>query len=120
MTKEIEFERAVICGCTRIVHKFKVTIYEDRYKLFAYKANVMTGLAAEVKTFKELNELKKYLAKIYEIPAKRFMQLINGETYEIGKNENGEQYIKFLFCGMKSYHPKDVEHKYCGNCHKFL
>ena len=23
-------------------------------------------------------------------------------------------------CGMTSYHPKDVEHKYCGNCHKFL
>jgi hypothetical protein len=20
-------------------------------------------------------------------------------------------------CGMTSYHPKDVEHGYCGNCH---
>jgi hypothetical protein len=22
-------------------------------------------------------------------------------------------------CGMTSYHPKDVEHAYCGNCHEY-
>lgn len=22
-------------------------------------------------------------------------------------------------CGMTSYHPKDVEHRYCGNCHQY-
>ena len=22
-------------------------------------------------------------------------------------------------CNMTSYHPKDIEHKYCGNCHVF-
>jgi len=22
-------------------------------------------------------------------------------------------------CGMTSYHPKDVEHRYCGNCYQF-
>lgn len=22
-------------------------------------------------------------------------------------------------CGMTSYHPEDVRHKYCGNCHEF-
>ncbi len=21
-------------------------------------------------------------------------------------------------CGMTSYHPDDVKHEYCGNCHK--
>lgn len=32
---------------------------------------------------------------------------------------NGQQGIKCLDCGLTSYHPKDIEHKYCGNCHKF-
>lgn len=22
-------------------------------------------------------------------------------------------------CKMTSYHPKDIEYKYCGNCHNF-
>jgi len=40
-------------------------------------------------------------------------------TYEIGKNEKGERYIKCLTCGMASYHPQDIAHLYCGKCHKF-
>lgn len=28
--------------------------------------------------------------------------------------------ITCLVCGMTSYNPNDVKHKYCGNCHKFL
>lgn len=27
--------------------------------------------------------------------------------------------IKCGTCGMTSWHPKDVEYRYCGNCHKF-
>ena len=27
--------------------------------------------------------------------------------------------IQCLVCGMTSYHPKDVEHLYCGKCHRF-
>ena len=27
--------------------------------------------------------------------------------------------ITCLTCGRTSYHPKDVENKYCGYCHKF-
>lgn len=27
--------------------------------------------------------------------------------------------IKCLKCGMTSYNPNDVRHKYCGNCHEF-
>ena len=27
--------------------------------------------------------------------------------------------IKCLKCGMVSYHPGDVEHRYCGYCHEF-
>jgi len=23
-------------------------------------------------------------------------------------------------CGMTSYHPEDIQHRYCGNCHEFL
>lgn len=22
-------------------------------------------------------------------------------------------------CGMVSYHPKDIEHRYCGKCHAY-
>jgi len=22
-------------------------------------------------------------------------------------------------CGMESYHAKDIQHRYCGNCHQF-
>ena len=37
-------------------------------------------------------------------------------TYEIV--EDGEA-IRCLKCEMTSWHYKDVEHKYCGNCHMF-
>lgn len=37
-------------------------------------------------------------------------------THEIVE---GGRAIKCLKCGMTSWHPKDVEHLYCGNCHRF-
>lgn len=42
--------------------------------------------------------------------------------YEVGKNENGEEYIIHHKegCERKSYHPEDIKHKYCAVCHKFL
>jgi len=40
-------------------------------------------------------------------------------TYEIGTDENDNAYIKCLICERKSYHSKDIEHRYCGNCHRF-
>ena len=36
--------------------------------------------------------------------------------YEIA--EDGRA-IKCLKCEMVSWHPEDVRHRYCGNCHKF-
>lgn len=38
------------------------------------------------------------------------------KTYEIV--EDG-QAIKCLVCGMTSWHPKDVEHHFCGKCDSF-
>ena len=32
----------------------------------------------------------------------------------------GKHAIQCKLCGLISYHPKDIEHKYCGNCHVFL
>ena len=41
------------------------------------------------------------------------------ETYRLGHNAKGDAFIECLVCGRKSYHPKDIEHKYCGFCHQF-
>ncbi len=37
-------------------------------------------------------------------------------TYEIAPDGTS---FKCLLCGMTSHHPKDVEHRFCGNCHVF-
>lgn len=39
-------------------------------------------------------------------------------TYEV-RIQDGRDTIKCLVCNMTSWHPKDVEYLYCGNCHKF-
>ena len=41
------------------------------------------------------------------------------KTYIILTNNDGLPYILCLKCNMKSYHPRDVSEKYCGNCHIF-
>jgi hypothetical protein len=28
--------------------------------------------------------------------------------------------ITFKPCGVRSFHPKDVENRYCGRCHRFI
>ena len=39
-----------------------------------------------------------------------------GSTYQIV--DSGKA-IKCLICNMTSWHPQDIENKYCGKCHKF-
>ena len=119
--RQIHFEKARTSGFTRLIDKFELLIMDDgKCVVHVYTSKVVSGTFGVKRTFKSIDDVKKYLAKEYEMPAKRLLQLIDGQTYDIGKNENGEQYIKCLTCGMKSYHLKDIEHKYCGNCHKFL
>lgn len=31
----------------------------------------------------------------------------------------GQPSVTCPVCGMTSYHPDDVQHGYCGNCHDF-
>jgi hypothetical protein len=41
-------------------------------------------------------------------------------TYKIVTSKDGKQKgIKCLDCGLTSWHYRDVEEKYCGNCHEF-
>lgn len=50
------------------------------------------------------------------------MIIEEGDTYIIKEESTGRYTIKSitcLECNMTSYHPKDVEYKYCGNCHEF-
>lgn len=41
------------------------------------------------------------------------------DTYVLVARTNGEAGIFCKVCGRVSWHPKDVEHRYCGNCNKF-
>ena len=41
------------------------------------------------------------------------------EGYEIKQRNGGIKSILCLKCNMESYHPMDVEHRYCGRCHAF-
>lgn len=40
------------------------------------------------------------------------------DSYKIGERD-GQKNITCTDCGLTSFHPKDVQYKYCGNCHKF-
>lgn len=40
------------------------------------------------------------------------------ETYELGEKD-GHRFIRCLFCRLESYHPVDIERRYCGHCHRF-
>ena len=46
--------------------------------------------------------------------------MVQKQFYKIDKNKDGEEYIKCLICGLKSYLYRDIENHYCGNCKKFL
>jgi hypothetical protein len=38
---------------------------------------------------------------------------------QVEYNREQEPSITCPNCGMKSYNPSDVMHRYCGHCHKF-
>ena len=38
--------------------------------------------------------------------------------FEIGVRD-GAPFIRCNTCGMESFHPKDIEHRYCGKCYVF-
>ncbi|HEV8189489.1 MAG TPA: hypothetical protein VGP83_17170 [Pyrinomonadaceae bacterium] len=38
---------------------------------------------------------------------------------QFAKRLEGSPRIKCPHCGMISYHPQDIAHRYCGNCHRF-
>ena len=40
--------------------------------------------------------------------------------FEIVDGIDGERGIKHKKCGLTSFHPRDVENRYCGHCHEFL
>jgi len=40
-------------------------------------------------------------------------------SYMIQTDSYGHVWIRCSRCGMGSYNPKDIEQKYCGNCHVF-
>jgi hypothetical protein len=40
------------------------------------------------------------------------------KTYKILSDDFGLA-IKCLLCGLRSYHPSDVEQRYCAQCHVF-
>jgi len=42
-----------------------------------------------------------------------------GPTYLLGATDLGAKYIRCLVCGRDSFNLNDIEHKYCGFCHKF-
>lgn len=42
------------------------------------------------------------------------------DTFVLGRDKKGFEYIQCMNCGKKSYSRGDIENHYCGNCHKFL
>lgn len=48
-------------------------------------------------------------------PSGRVFTTVDGTTYDLGPAAS----IKCPQCALTSYHPKDIEHRFCGNCHMF-
>jgi ribosomal protein S27AE len=40
-------------------------------------------------------------------------------TRQADRQASDEPSYKCPICGMISYHPRDIEHGYCGRCHAF-
>ena len=51
----------------------------------------------------------------------RIVALEGEPEFEIGKNENGEKFIRHnrLGCRRESYHPEDIHNGYCAVCGKY-
>lgn len=55
-----------------------------------------------------------------ERPCRVVETLEHGPTFVIVRGEwEGIHGIKCLRCGRTSWHPKDVEHRYCAHCGRF-
>jgi len=39
--------------------------------------------------------------------------------YQLGRDVNGDEWIRCLACKCRSYIPFDIEQRYCGNCKVF-
>ena len=39
-------------------------------------------------------------------------------SYTLGVKDR-QPFIRCVTCGLPSFHPKDIEHKYCGKCGVF-
>ena len=57
---------------------------------------------------------------LYDRATRRRAALVAGgcATYEVGQR-NGQPAIACLCCGLGSFHPADIEQKYCGFCGTF-
>jgi len=42
-----------------------------------------------------------------------------GREYQI-RGAEGRHYILHVVCGTQSFHPEDVQRRYCGYCREFL
>jgi len=46
--------------------------------------------------------------------------LVDARRFQIVEGADGRRGFLHLVCGMLSWHPQDVEHRYCGFCHEFV
>lgn len=83
-----------------------------------------------------MGRMRRALVKLFKVGAVQ-QQLRQGElerlraqhgaTYRLLKIRRGKldntvdtfNAIECFVCGMVSYHPKDIEEKFCGCCHEF-
>lgn len=47
------------------------------------------------------------------------VELEASSGYEIREEPGVPRSIRCLVCGNASYHPLDIQEKYCGHCHRF-
>jgi hypothetical protein len=46
--------------------------------------------------------------------------IIDHRRFQIVERTNGQRGILHRVCGLLSWNPQDVEHRYCGFCHEFV
>ena len=66
---------------------------------------------------RRLKEREKELDRVRVTDRERVIE--RGREYMIGGAE-GRHYILHLACGTQSFHPEDVQRRYCGYCREFL
>ncbi len=66
---------------------------------------------------RRLKEREKELDRVRVTDRERVIE--RGREYMIGGAE-GRHYILHVVCGTQSFHPEDVQRRYCGYCREFL